>query len=300
MIRRNFVNSEKHLIELFNNCGSFNYNGIDFEVLVCGKPRPNSGECKTDIYVMARNKRSDEKTEFKISIKQSNADFLENKIQLNRTKEIFGEDAQKIIYDSIQPIRDKFISDFLINFKAEGRTEKFCIKIGWKFELLNKPCGYKSGKIELSQKQMLDIYSGINLDPDKRNCTVEGLTIQNSGVANSIMIVDRQDQDLPYYLGKMQAIEEYIKDKGIYFACKALNYRCLKSKWDGDRPLAVYVDWKLIDNKLVGNIVFDKPLSVRGNQIGNNIREILEYLGIDKNNFCELKRYISPYVNIIP
>lgn len=43
----------------------------------------------------------DNQKEFKISVKQNNADFLENKISLDRAIEILGSDAQSIIERSI-------------------------------------------------------------------------------------------------------------------------------------------------------------------------------------------------------
>jgi hypothetical protein len=98
----------------------------------------------------------------------------------------------------------------------------------------------------------------------------------------------------------MQPIEDFAKEQDIYFACKALNYRCEKDKWDGDRPLAVYVNWILdSDNKLRGELVFKNPLSMKGNAIGENIRKILASLSINKDNFSELKAHLHKDVNII-
>lgn len=48
----------------------------------------------------------------------------------------------------------------------------------------------------------------------------------------------------------MIPIDEYIKaHSDIYFACKALNYRTFKQKYDGDRPLSVQVDWEVKEGK---------------------------------------------------
>lgn len=98
----------------------------------------------------------------------------------------------------------------------------------------------------------------------------------------------------------MQPIENFAKAQKIYFACKALNYRVNKDKWDGDRPLSVYVDWSLDkDGKLQGKLNFEKPLSVKGNIIGTNIKQLLTGLGIDKNNFNELRKYLHKGVRYI-
>lgn len=48
----------------------------------------------------------------------------------------------------------------------------------------------------------------------------------------------------------MIPIDEYIKaHSDIYFACKTLNYRTFKQKYDGDRPLSVQVDWEVKEGK---------------------------------------------------
>ena len=52
----------------------------------------------------------------------------------------------------------------------------------------------------------------------------------------------------------LMTIEKFVETEKptIYFACKALNYRVEEEKWDGDRPLSVYVDWYIKKSKLVG------------------------------------------------
>jgi len=50
----------------------------------------------------------------------------------------------------------------------------------------------------------------------------------------------------------------------------------------------VYVDWKLIDGKLEGEIIFNEPLSTKGNAVGNNVRALLKKLNISDENFGDL------------
>ena len=83
----------------------------------------------------------------------------------------------------------------------------------------------------------------------------------------------------------------------IFFVCKALNYRAEKDKWDSDRPLSVYVDWKIVDGKLSGKLVFDHPLRKKGNEIGEKVKKILCSLKIDKTNFSTLKGLLDKDVN---
>lgn len=295
----NFGQTERYIRDLFSNVKEFSYDGVKYKVLKCGKPSPNKGECKTDIYVLGENNLGNTR-EFKISVKQTNADFLENKISLKRAIEIFGNDAQNIIKNALSLIKDDFKNDFLVYFNKYKRTKPLCMKMGWKFEFINKTGGERTGVIPLSEKQKMDIYAGTNLSSEKKNCLVNGEIVENSGIANFILNVDTCDKNLDFYLEKMQPIEEFAKQQNIYFACKALNFRCDEDKWDGDRPLSVYVEWKLDEKKnLTANLVYDNPLSVKGNQIGNNIRTILKQLGIDKNNFSSLKKHLDKNIKTI-
>lgn len=70
-----FINSEHYVENLFPKGSTFYFEGKEYEVALCGKPRPLQGECKTDVYIkgMASDKDA---IELKISIKQQNADFF--------------------------------------------------------------------------------------------------------------------------------------------------------------------------------------------------------------------------------
>ncbi|WP_144283152.1 hypothetical protein [Chryseobacterium echinoideorum] len=294
----NYSNTEKHILQLFLDSESITLNNIQYLVKKVGKPRPSRGECKTDIYVLLED-LSGTKKELKISVKQHNADFLENKISLSRAIEILGENAQEIITQSVKQIEKSFVNDYLINIDRFKRTEENCIKIGWKFELLNVLSGEKSGMIELSNDQKINVFSGSNLSAEKRNCKVNGEIIIESGVANFILESDSIVSNIEYYLDKMKNINEFSVQNNIYFACKALNYRMSKDKWDGDRPLAVYCNWFINDDGLLDvQIVFDHPLSIKGNLIGENIRNLLRLVGIDISNFTEIDKFVSPNVKV--
>lgn len=80
----------------------------------------------------------------------------------------------------------------------------------------------------------------------------------------------------------------------IYFACKALNYRFDRNKWDGPRPLSVYVDWFVDNGKLDAHLAFDNPLEHNGNEVGEKLRNILNELKIKK--FDDLRGVLSPNV----
>ena len=218
--------------------------------------------------------------EIKISYKKENADFLENKMNAYRAKQLFGENWAEIIEQSTTAISERFEERMLIYKNKFKRTEKGAITLGWKFELLNKSSGDLSGKMYLTEKQIIDVYAGSNLDEDKRNAMIEGKVIENSGVANYILMNENihSAQDV---IDKMVLIEDYVRmHPNIYFACKALNYRTFTQKWDGDRPLSVQVNWNEKKNKLVPEIVYNKPLIVKGNEVAGRLIQYMEKLNI--------------------
>lgn len=293
---KQFSDTEKKLVEIFSEGTGFKFEGKVYFVELIGKPSPAKGECKTDIYILA-NTHDGESKEFKISVKQGNADFLENKISLKRAIEIFGDKAQDIITDSTIKIKGSFEEENLIFFYKKGKTEAKCVTLGWKFELLNKLSGNKSGNLVLTDAQKLDVYAGTNLSEDKKNCRVNGGVIKESGVANYILVVDDIDKTADYFASNFEPITNYIKEKDIYFACKALNYRVTPDKWDGNRPLAVYVNWTLKDKILKGDLTFNNPLETKGNEVGENIQSILKKLNISEDNFSDLEKYLDKDIN---
>lgn len=293
-----FAETENRIRNLFSVGTSFEFEGCNYEVLKCAKPRPSSGECKTDIYLLVRSFVNNEKREIKISIKQKNADFLENKMSYERAIEIFGNSADDILRAAVNSIEDNFNQQKLVYFNKFGKTEANTIKLGWKFELTNKKQGDLSGEILLTREQVEDVYFGINLPEDKKNSMIDNELIENSGVANYILVVDSNEQyTLETCLQSLTSKEDFLNvPQTLYFACKALNYRADKNKWDGDRPLSVYVDWKLRNGKLKGKLITDSPLLHKGNEIGENVKVLLNELSINKNNFGNLKALLDDSV----
>ena len=294
-----FSEIEAKIISLFPIDGVVIFEGKEYITQICGKPRPSAGECKTDIYIELRNKLTSKIKVLKISVKLSNADFLENKMSYQRALEIFGNSATDILTKLIKNIEDKFKDDYLIYFERHRKTKAQTIKIGWKFELTNKLQGDKSGILELTEEQKLDIYSGTNLANDKKDSYVNGSVIENSGIAEYILIVDDIDSlTTQKCLQNIVPISTYIKDKNIYFACKAVNYRMSQNKWDGDRPLSVWVEWNIKDGMLTADLNMSNPLHKKANEIGRNLQSILKDLHINKNNFDSLEQMIAPNVKI--
>ncbi|MCD8401489.1 hypothetical protein [Tenacibaculum finnmarkense] len=290
--------TERKIISKFEEQSEFTFKNIIYEILEIGKPKPSKGECKTDVYILTKNKSTTTNKEFKISIKQCDADFLENKISLERALEILGCDAQNIIQKSIISVRQSFEDDYLVYFDKYKRTESKCFKIGWKFEFINKSGGERSGEMKLTDSQKIDVYSGSNLNINKKNSLVNHNIRENSGIANYILEVENTTENLNYYLDKLIPIEQFAVKQDIYFACKAINYRAIPDKWDGNRPLSVYVKWTLNGSEIKAELIMNNPLAIKANEIGENIREILKELNIKTDNFDELKTYLSKDINI--
>lgn len=273
-----FGNAERRILALMAEGTEFIFQEKTYKVLLSGKPTCHKGEPKTDIYILAES--SSDEVEIKISYKKENADFIENKMSAERAEQLFGVDWANIIVQSTTAISDRFEERMLIYKNKFKRTEKGAITLGWKFELLNKNSGDLSGKMLLTEEQVIDVYAGSNLSDDKRNAMVAGKVIENSGVANYILM-DENVHSAQDVIDKMIPIKEYVSmHPDIYFACKALNYRTFAEKWDGDRPLSVQVYWNAEENKLVPELVYDRPLTVKGNEVANRLLQYMKALNI--------------------
>lgn len=284
----NFGDAERRILQLMSTGEKFIFNGKKYEVTLSDKPTCYKGEPKTDIYILAKS-YEDEK-EIKISYKKKNADFVENKMSAQRAEQLFGPHWKKVIEDSTTAISDKFAERMLIYKNKFKRTERGAITLGWKFELLNKRGGDLSGKMLLTVDQVIDVYAGSNLSDDKRNASVCGRNIKDSGIANYILM-DENLYSAQDVVDSMVLIEDYVQMyPDIYFACKALNYRSFEKKWDGNRPLSVYINWTEADHKLVPIFVYDQPLLVKGDEVASRLLKYMKKLNIkttddiDKHN----------------
>ena len=275
---KNFGIEERKIKGILSVGTAFTYKNTPYTVLESGKPTCYKGEPKTDIYLKASCENGVK--EFKISYKKENADFIENKMNSERAQLLFGDNWKKIIESSTLRIKSAFLNKPLIYKKKSGRTDKGAFTLGWKFELLNKSNGDFTDIITLSHEQVIDVYAGTNLPDDKKNAFVNGNIIENSGIANCVLFHDNISSAEDIF-SNLYTIEEYVdKYPKVYFACKALNYRSAKGKWDGNRPLSVFVDWFVNDGKLDCNLVFDKPLVTKGNAVAENLISVLKKLGI--------------------
>lgn len=274
-----FGAAERRIATLLRKGETFLYHGVQYRIICSGKPTCSKGEPKTDVYVKALPDDGDP-IEIKITYKKSNADFLENKTNAERAEALFGGNWENIIIDATSSIRSAFENKKLIFKNSFRRTQRGSITLGWKYEFVNKSGGELSGPVNLTHEQIVDVYAGTHLPLDKRNAAVNGVVIRNSGVATHILMNDNANsiQDV---IDNLCTIEEYVEDNPlIYFACKALNYRTFESRYDGNRPLSVYVDWYVKNGQLCHNLIFDSPLSVKGDDVAEKLERSLKMIGV--------------------
>lgn len=275
---KDFKEAEKRILALMSVGTEFEFQNKRYRIVLSGKPICQKGEPKTDIYLLAES--ACDRQEIKISYKKENADFIENKMSAERAEQLLGSGWEEVIKRSTIAISDRFEKRVLIYKNKIGRTGKGSITLGWKFELLNKNSGDLSGKIALTERQVLDVYAGSHLSEEKRNAFVCGREIKNSGMANYILMNEKMKsaQDV---IDHMIPMEQYVRlYPDIYFACKALNYRTFEEKWDGDRPLSVQVEWAAENGKLVPKLVYDKPLTVKGNEMAVKLLNCMKTLKV--------------------
>lgn len=277
---KTFSKNERTIANTLSKGTTFVFEGEQYTVTKVAKPQVPSGECKTDIYIEGINPLGKTK-EFKISYKQGNAQFIENKMKASRAESILGPNWKSIIESGTENLKSKFESRAIIIKK--GRRDG-SITLGWKYELLDVLSGELSSKLDLSEKQIRDIYSGENLPEEKRNAEVDGIKIKNSGVANYMLRTDVLNNP-QHIINNLQTIENYVKNHpDVYFACKALNYRTFEKKFDGDRPLAVQIDWENKNGFLVPKYNYSDPLTRKGKEICQKLLTTLDSLGITDTN----------------
>ena len=279
---------ESKIINLFSKGDTVYIRNNPCKVLKVGKPISPVGEPKTDLYILLENKN--ELFELKISLKNVNASFVENKITAQRAYILFGEKWKTILKQSIEQLVNEFNSKKFIFKSSFGKSKEGSFTLVWRFDLVWQHEGKLSGSILLSKEQKLEVYTGENLPSEKKDCFVNSKKIKNSGVANYILISDLQTiKTAEDIFANLLIFDESMVNvlPDIYFSCKALNYRSLLTdrpilkRIEGNRSLVVYVNWIILNNKLHPELIFDDPLEIKGTEVLENLLQNLQLLNIE-------------------
>jgi hypothetical protein len=281
MAPKNYGQLERRIIEIFEG-SNFELNGKNYSVDIVGKPTTARGECKTDVYVLAKD-NSGNALELKISVKSKGTnEFQENKVSSEKAEVYFGEDWQDIIKRAALSLKDKFESCVLINIPGKHPVKPNSILLGWKLEIASK-ARKLSTLAPLTIQEIKDyVYKGTNQAQDKKNAYVKGAVIPNSGVADYLLEVEVNDlQSAQDVVSKLELIETKIFPE-THLIFTANNYRTDKGKSDGPRPLAVYLKWSFEGGKLKYDYIYDSPLAYKGqSDIQPVVQGVMENFGFN-------------------
>lgn len=266
-MKPNYGCLEEKVIGIFKESPNFYYNSSLCEAIIIGKPYPQKGECKTDVYIQAKEKNTQKPFEIKISVKgRSSNEFQENKMTADRAAAYFGANWSNIISSAAKSIETKFAKQYLIYARQCSRTKADSYTLGWKLEIANRERGLSS-RLPLTDAEIRNfIYKGISQDPIKRNSRVEDKEIIDSGVAEYLLETEISEIVTPMDVIKRLTRIDDAKMKDHFLIFTANNYRTRDDSADGPRSLAVYVEWTISAGKLKAQINYDRPLELTGDK----------------------------------
>lgn len=275
---KNYAELENTVLSQFTEGQRIQYQNKDFLVLLSGKPKTNKGgEPKTDCYIKLKDLSNEEIHEYKISCKlKSSNEFQENKVKAERAEEILGPDWENIIIKTSKKIEHLFKEKELNNPKGLKRNKYGHLVLGWKIEIASKKRTL-SAELELSEQKIKDyIYKGTNQKEIKKNSYINNIQVKDSGIANYMLITEIEDINEPKdILDKIIDIDRHeIDTHYLIFTANTYSINKPKNKTDGNRSLAVRIEWELKNDKLYPNIKYDSPLTPPSNS--NDMRKIID------------------------
>lgn len=259
----NYSGFEQHVINAFNNCENLVWKGNVYSEVRAFKPTTSSGECRTDTYVSLMNSGV-EVDAIKISIKKDDAEFMANKLTAQDAESLLGSDWAPILKNSINSIRNEFLSKEVFCAKPKGDPSDVYFTLGWKLEIANKPRTL-SALLALSKKETADkIFRGTGQPDYRKHAFINGQTVLDSGVADYLLEgATGSFTDAQSIINSLQDLSNYIPSD-IYLIFTANNYRIKANKADGPRTLAVCISWEVEGNQIRPRFIFDQPLVYKG------------------------------------
>jgi len=284
---KTFEDTKYKIVNLFREGTKFKYHNTEYEVLLAGNPVCTKGNPKTDIYISAKSIDNQIK-EFKILLKKQNSDFLEPQINAERAEQLFGTNWSDILSAATLSLSEKIHAQKLIYKSTCGGIGAGAITLGWELEVLSTQSGQLSDKLKLNRTQLIDIYAGTNLTGEKRDASVNGKTIKESGIANYVFCNNSFILSAQRVMDSLCTIEEYVdKNPSVYFVCKELNYKSLEQTYEANRSLVVYVDWYVRKGKLAHTLCFRTPLQQGNDFAYQHLQTALGMLGVKDTNDLE-------------
>jgi len=296
MPKKYYGKLEEHIINTFQNERIFAYQGKLYELLVAGKPRPQGGgECKTDVYVAAKQQHTDRILEWKISVKsEESQEFQGNKLTSDDAEAYFGEDWENIVIEATTSLQGAFENRVLLYASGKYPVKPNSITVGWKLEIASKPRAL-SVQVPLTDREIRDyVYKGLNQSIWKQNSYVNGHIIEGSGVADYLLVSKIENiSSVEDVFEQMVYIDDaWLEDTYLIFT--ANNYRTDVDKADGPRALAVRIEWQCQNNKLVPFFYYNHPLMYTGERdMSPLVKRALQELG--KRNITD----INPKVDLL-
>ena len=296
--------AEKKVRAILDN-SKFTYKGKRYKIVINEKPSP---ETKTDFYILAEHLQSKKKItkEFKISYKTEKYGFLENKLTAERSEKIYGKNWEKIIKKQIMQknsfevnqcwlkkspytsLKEDFRDFPVVNFK-KGRG--YGVVLGWRIEIedLYAP---KVGRRRLSGKikeNIIDqILWGRGCSTEMRDAKIGKEIIKKSGIPDYILIknpeciktandVFKDIQDIRKHA------ESHNKVRNAFFTQNLTWSKTEGWKTEGDsRSFAVWIKWRVVNGKLSGRPVLNKPFTKTAGDIQKEFWTALKELRLKK------------------
>ncbi len=286
--------NEKNLMKIFPKGLVFYYKDRFWKVIDVGKPKTNGGggEPKTDVYIrfnvyenehMLKKNFITQIIETKISLKATNADFVENKMIYERARQIFKENTDIVLKEILEKIYEGDSEGFLKIMKA-GRTDKKHgngLFLGMRIDFMSQPNGKKSCSYPLTREQKREIFTGSTLEESKRNAIVNGVIIENSGVANKYLKMDVQGNETPQEildnLISLEADSPFYDEVELYPTLKGCYYYPDDGYCEGKRALMISVNYSYDGaNKtfIPEGLNFDSPLKYTTKDAIQNLKTL--------------------------
>lgn len=176
---------ENAVLSVFAPGTSFVFDSRRWVVAEAAKPSARSGgEGKTDIYVLLAD-ANNQHHELKISVKASTADWYENKMSQARFAQIFTTDER----------RRQLAAQAVAKTTALAESGDIILSgddyvvLGYKLDIIGAHAtGHtNSFEIELTEGEAAEVISGSSLDAKKRNSSVNGDIVADSGAASHLV-----------------------------------------------------------------------------------------------------------------